>query len=59
MDAKSTGPRCEDPRCPAAALETWQSQTTSRIVQTCHHHGREWQMALYDQGFRLMESTPA
>lgn len=59
MDAKSTGPVCDHGRCPAAALETWQHQSTGQDLQFCAHHSREQQLTLYGKGFRLREAAHA
>ena len=66
MDGISTGPRCELPSCPAAALETWQHldrgdnghDPSGCIVQFCRHHGREFGPSLFGKGFRLVEVAP-
>jgi hypothetical protein len=57
MDAKSTGPRCD--KCGVAALETWQHQTTGQDLQFCAHHSRQFQLKLYDEGFRLRQAAHA
>lgn len=46
-------------RCCARALETWMSKTSGGIVRLCGHHGRQHQMALYSQGFRIVEAERA
>lgn len=43
-------------RCPAHARETWMHEQTGGIVRLCRHHGREHELALYDQGFRMVEA---
>lgn len=57
MDAKSTGLRCD--RCGVAALETWQHRYSGKLLLFCAHHSREYQLGLYDKGFRLMEAARA
>lgn len=64
MDATSTGATCD--KCGVAALETWMHsergddghQPDGRILQFCHHHGRQHQLGLYLKGFRLVEVAP-
>lgn len=46
-------------RCCARALETWLHQQRADIVRLCGHHGRQHQMALHAQGFRLVEAERA
>lgn len=44
-----------DARCPARALETWMHDGTGDMLRFCRHHSRDFDVALYGQGFRLFE----
>ena len=49
--------RCDG--CCARALETWMHEHRGDMVRLCGHHGSQHQLALYAQGFRLVEAEKA